>query len=253
MNWRAERTVLAAVYVVALLSFAACVEDSPSSEVDASTSTGGSSPSTIEFTAPPTSPSPYSTTPISFTTNVGWSYRAEPDLGLPTLTASKDITQSPPGLARLVFSFDPAGNTEVAVSADTPGRDAPPVSLEMDAVVYTLNTSTADAFTSSSSGPPTGGCTVSEVTREFDPTVVGAAVFVCYPALAADGGGQGTIEASEEAVDAVVSELQASEAPIIVTRPYGTGRTRGGAGGCEIYFLPDASTALGEALREGEC
>ena len=90
---------------------------------------------------------PYDTSTLEFTTEDGWAYTIHPELtATPTLELSKDVSESPPGKAKLVMTLT-IPEYRFSIQGATPGRTAPPIELWPSRVFFRAHgTSSRDAI-----------------------------------------------------------------------------------------------------------
>ncbi len=71
---------------------------------------------------------------VTFTNSAGWTYEvALPDLAPPKVTVQKNITRSPPGQARVEYSYDyRSWPVKIDAVSATPGRVPPPVVFSVE-------------------------------------------------------------------------------------------------------------------------
>lgn len=264
----------------------ACSSDEPQTATE---STSGSDTSTTEIievtpetteaeTTTSTEPepeSPYSEDEVDIVTNEGWSYVGSGTVdGVPRLSAEKDISSSPPGKARLVLTLE-APATDFEAVGNTPGRSAPEIVWSAKWMVWGfsrsgINEPFYEGFDQQTGweldGDDGAGNVPCEITRldqyiglsYESPDVPQGEGIICNfdtgGVLGGDDGGgtyTGSIESSEEAVDAIVDEVNRMGAPVIGVFVSGTGILA--PGDCKTLFLPDGSILPGPLLTTGKC
>jgi hypothetical protein len=128
---RSRRAMLGCAFLASLLLGSACSGSGAGSSSGGQAGAAGGVSSVAETTTTPP-PSPYGSSPFSFQTRTGWNYSFTPAFGSFTVSVSKDVSQSPPGKARVRISVTasrPPGFPGELKSTDV-GRTAPPIQLQ---------------------------------------------------------------------------------------------------------------------------
>jgi hypothetical protein len=239
-------------------------DSDPSSAQDASHSrrrTTGQSVAEPRTTAPPltrettttTPPSPYSKQMIPFTTTEGWTYSASGEVaGIPTLVATKDISQSPPGQARLVLTLEVPGSQFGATGA-TPGRNAPTITFTGQSILFPLRNNPNEVSLTTGGGAicdvlPDAGVYVADVMQ--DSTKLPSSAIRC--SFLDEGSYASSYETNEADVDAVVSAMSPGSPPIMIATILGT-QASALKSSCVVLYFPDGSIDVGRGLREQSC
>ncbi len=180
--------------------------------------------------------SPYSSDPIQITTGEGWIYTYQPDFSfLPAIGMTKDISQSPPGQARLLVSIGAWGGP-LELLADTPGRSAPSYFIRTSAFIPSNVDFGQDVVT----GMNNQVCGVfSADNSPFSKVVDGSSGFFCRIDAGVDAVAASEDE-DEASVDAAVA-IDTGQLPIIYIQA-GTQSSDS----CRLVFYPDGTVETGD-------
>jgi hypothetical protein len=221
-------------------------------------------------TTAPAFKSKYSSAQVNFTTSPGWMYQLVPQIQSdPILVLGKDVTQSPPGRARLTFTVTTPANN-ITVVGVTPGRDTPKIRVGLGGIYFPFHTSSEGsgingpygnfwADSSSNVFSTSAPCTVN--IDQF--TGIAKTLTGVHPGFTPGFGGivcsagmPGTtdkmyVELREAGVDYVIKEMTPMPAPILSVEIAGTGKAN--FSGCSLMLFPDGSADVEKYLGAGTC
>lgn len=201
--------------------------------------------------------SPYSEEPVQFKTSEGWSYTYTPSFdGKFALKVTKDISQSPPGRARLVYEFETPPTT-LDIQSNDEGRSAPPVTFDLGQAVFQLSDSDPGIF-GEMEGSDDPACDLDDDFWDYRAEFLSLSrpeakqdysiALVCTTSIEPSSA-SGWIEFEESDVDRVIEDLSDTSDPIVATR-----LTRDNSKlGCEVIFFPDGEASVGTTLSENDC
>jgi hypothetical protein len=191
--------------------------------------------------------SDYASSAVPFTTQDGWQYTVTPSIGTISVTVFKDVSESPPGLARLKMIVSGSG-IDFDVAGATPGRFPPTIAVVPRWLFIPFNDSANGGDWQEDSSQ---NCT-REWYREYwvdemrDPTPLPPFAIACALSDAAfsEWNGHvrefsylGSFESSEANVDAALAGFVQPSRPIITAYP-------SYAPGLDFIFLPGGAVDL---------